>query len=51
MMSCLEFDTPSDEFTGAEEEVEPEVFQGKADEINYKKAIFFYVIMSIQKYS
>ena len=39
MMSCLEFDTPSDEFTGAEEEVEPEVFHGKADEINYKKAI------------
>ena len=39
MVSCLDFDNPSDEFTTTDEELDPEVFHGKADEIDYRKVI------------
>ncbi len=39
MVSCLDFDNPSDEFTTTDTELDPEVFHGKADEIDYRKVI------------
>ncbi len=39
LQSCLDYDTPSDEFQQNTVVVEPTVLQGKADSINYKKEI------------
>ena len=39
MVSCMDFDNPADEFTTTDEELDPEVFHGKADEIDYRKVI------------
>lgn len=39
LQSCLDYDTPSDEFQQNTVVVEPTVLQGKADSINYMKEI------------
>ena len=37
MASCMDFDTPSDEFTGSQVEVETDVYSGTADSIGYRR--------------
>ena len=37
--SCLDFDMPTDTFTGGDTELDPIVYKGKADSIDYRKEI------------
>ena len=37
--SCLDFDMPTDTFTGGQTELDPVVYKGKADSIDYWKQI------------
>lgn len=37
--SCLDFDMPTDSFTGGNTELDPVVYRGKADSIDYRKEI------------
>lgn len=37
--SCLDFDMPTDTFTGGQTDLDPVVYRGKADSIDYRKAI------------
>lgn len=39
LSSCLEFDNPSDEFSGGDKKVDPVVYTGNADMLDYKKEI------------
>ena len=41
--SCLDFDMPTDTFTGGDTELDPIVYKGKADSIDYRKEIFSYI--------
>lgn len=37
--SCLDFDMPTDTFTGGQTDLDPVVYRGKADSIDYRKVI------------
>lgn len=37
--SCMDFDVPTDEFVGGDVELDPVVYKGKADSIDYRKEI------------
>lgn len=37
--SCLDFDMPTDTFTGGQTDLDPVVYRGKADSIDYRKEI------------
>ena len=35
--SCMDFDVPTDEFVGGDVELDPVVYKGKADSIDYRR--------------
>ena len=37
--SCLDFDMPTDSFTGGDVDLDPIVYRGKADSIDYRREI------------